>query len=117
MEPVHKDIFYPIFNKIRGLQRIELGKLLNLKNVRNSFAFDYISHKRFEQLKEFYELINENGFSTIKEYVQHDTLQQRMYLNRLNNLINSSEFVTNHKKQYAILKEQKLIYTTVNQNN
>jgi len=114
MQPVHKDIFYPIFTEIIGSKRQELKEFMNVKNVNSCFMRDYISSQRFEQLQHFVKLDKSNDFSSVKEYVV-DNMHSQIWLCKLNSHMNTSEFITDAKNKARIIEEQKLIYKIVNQ--
>ena len=116
MEPVHKDIFYPIFTKIRGKQRVEFKAYLNIKNVNNAFSREYISCQRFNQLMDFVKSIDNQDFSSVKEYIESDWPQQMMWLCRLNTHMNSMEYVSDVQNKARIMEHQKVMYSTVHNN-
>lgn len=118
MEPVHKDIFYPMFNRLTAFERTKLKEFLNVKNLVKSFSLDYISYERFEKLDNFIQISQNNGFSSIKEYIEYDAVQQIIYLQKLNEYMISKEFTSIKKKlnKNKIIEQQKLIYKTVKEN-
>lgn len=111
MEPVHYSTFAPIFCKLNRAQKTELAEFMGIKFINHAFKRDTISNERYQQLLDFVNQEIDNGFSKVNDYKPVDTLQQKVYLIELNNLINSKDFqLYNNFDKTRIIEEQKKIH-------
>ena len=109
------EVYYPYFEKVPANKKVKLRDYMNVRSLGATFQRNRISESKFNELKNFVEDLKIGSFSWVKECEIYDSLQQKVFMDSLTDLINSKDFqLLNNKKRSAIVEEQKRSYKQLN---
>lgn len=112
---IHCDVYKPYIQRVPLIHRIALKKYMNIRSLDTTFNRNFISEKIFDQLVNFLEDLKEGAKTYVGKSEVYDPNQQKLFLHRLADLINSVDFeALNNKERNSIVEEQKRIYKQLN---